>query len=82
MPVQQQLNACDCGVFAVAFTNDLAYGKDPAVQYYDTHKMRNHLLQYLQSRLITSFPTTNKRTKRARKTVNSIKLYFYLCVLL
>ena len=82
MPVQQQLNACDCGVFAVAFATDLAYGKDPAVQYYDTHKMRNHLLHSLQSRLITPFPTTNKRTKRGRKTVNSIKLYFYLCILL
>ena len=31
MPVQQQLNACDCGMFAVVFVIDLAYGKDPAV---------------------------------------------------
>ena len=75
IPVQQQLNACDCGVFAVAFATDLAYDKDPAVQHYDTHKIRTHLLHSLQSRLITPFPTTNKRTKRGRKTDNSIKLY-------
>ena len=31
MPVQQQLNGCDCGVFAVVFAIDLANGKDPAV---------------------------------------------------
>ena len=74
IPVQQHLNACDCGVFAVAFATDVAYGKDPAVQYYDTHNMRNHLLHSLQSRLIAPFPTANKRTKLGRKT-GSIKLY-------
>ena len=35
----------------------------------------SHLLHSLQSRLITPFPTTNKRTKHGRKTYNSIKLY-------
>ena len=75
MLVHQQLNACDGGVFAAAFVTDLAYGKDLAVQYYDTHKMRNHLLHSLLSRLITPFSTKIKRTKRGRKTVNSIKLY-------
>ena len=60
MAVQQQLNACKRGVLAVAFATDLAKGKDPVVQYYDIHKMRNHFLHFLQQRLITPFPTTNK----------------------
>ena len=41
--VQQQLNASNWGVLAVAFVTNPAYGKDSDVQYYDTHKMRNHL---------------------------------------
>ena len=72
MPVQQQLNAFDCGVFAVAFATDLVYGKDPAVQYYDTIKIRNDFLHSLQSRVTTPFPTRNKITKCERVSDNSI----------
>ena len=43
MTVQQQLIAFDCASFA----SDLVYGKDPAVWYYDTNKMRNHMLHSL-----------------------------------
>ena len=34
----------DCGLFAIAFATEVAYGGDPVVVSYQQAEMRNHLL--------------------------------------
>ena len=57
VPVQQQLNGSDCGVFAIAFATCLVYGIKPEGVTFDIPKMRPHLLHCLNAHLITPFPT-------------------------
>ena len=48
LPVQQQSNAIDCGVFALAFIHYiLSEKKTPAEVNFDTTKMRTHLFRCL-----------------------------------
>lgn len=48
VPVQQQLNGSDCGVFAVAFSTSLVYGFHPQDYTFDIPNMRPHLCQCFQ----------------------------------
>ena len=41
-PVQQQAGAADCGLFAIAFATDLAFGEDPVKISYEQSLMREH----------------------------------------
>ena len=43
MSVQQQLNAIDCGIFAIAFATDLLHGNPPSDVLYKHEKMQKHL---------------------------------------
>jgi hypothetical protein len=54
--VQQQDNTYDCGVFAIAFPTTLYSGQDPVGKRYNREKMRQHLVQMLQSKRIEAFP--------------------------
>ena len=36
VPVQQQNNGCDCGVFATAYATCLVYTKDPPTAEFDS----------------------------------------------
>jgi hypothetical protein len=58
-PVQQQLNHVDCGVFAIAFATHAALGKNPAGITFNTNIMRNHLLQCLERKQLSTFPTVD-----------------------
>lgn len=58
MPVQQQTNGSDCGVFAVAFATCLVYGQNPCNVTFDVPKMRPHLIQCLKRGCMNLFPTT------------------------
>ena len=49
VPVQQQQNGSDCGVFAAAFATCLAYGIPPQTVQFDVHKMRTHLYHSLKN---------------------------------
>ena len=61
VPVQQQSNGSDCGVFAAAFAaafaTCLANGIHPETVQFDVPKMRNHLYQSLKSGVLKMFPT-------------------------
>ena len=57
LPVQQQSNGSDCGVFAAAFATCLAYGIHPETTQFDVPKMRNHLYHSLKSGVLKMFPT-------------------------
>lgn len=57
VPVQQQLNGSDCGLFAAAFATCLAYGIPPQTVQFDICKMRVHLYRSLKNGLLQMFPT-------------------------
>ncbi|XP_031565267.1 uncharacterized protein LOC116300529 [Actinia tenebrosa] len=57
IPVQQQQNGSDCGVFAIAYATCLAYGKTPVVKFI-IPRTRPHLLSCLKAGHLTLFPTT------------------------
>ena len=62
-PVQQQLNAFDCGRYVVAQADDLANNIDPTNSSYKTQNTQHHLSRCLERGSLEPFPTTDKRTK-------------------
>ncbi|XP_068743620.1 uncharacterized protein [Montipora capricornis] len=57
LPVQQQLNTSDCGVFAIAFATCLVYGQNPSQVRFNIPMMRPHLLNCFKARAMQLFPT-------------------------
>ena len=55
VPVQQQANGSDCGVFSIAFATSLVYGQNPA---FIISQKYPHLLHCLRGGVMTPFPTT------------------------
>ena len=55
--IQMQRNSHDCGLFAIANATALAFGINPINQTYDARGMRTHLIQCLENKDITPFPT-------------------------
>ena len=47
MPVQQQQNDKDCGLFAIAYAFHAALGDDVIIMHFDISKMRQHLIYCL-----------------------------------
>ena len=56
VPVQQQTNHSDCGVFAIAFAVSLALGTDPMHVTFDIRRMRLHLAACLKDKKLNMFP--------------------------
>ncbi|KAL9978869.1 hypothetical protein ACROYT_G016450 [Oculina patagonica] len=56
VPVQQQTNDSDCGVFAIAFAVSLALGTDPMRATFDVRRMRLHLAACLKDKKLNMFP--------------------------
>ena len=57
LPVKQQLNTTDCGVFAIAFATCLVYGLDPSQVRFNIPMMRPHVLNRFKARAMRVFPT-------------------------
>ena len=55
VPVQQQLNGSDCGVFSIAYATSLMFIDDPKKVQYDISKMREHLIKCLKSGKMEQF---------------------------
>lgn len=76
--IQRQPNSFDCGVFAIATATELALGKDPRLCYWDTTRMRIHLIQCLEQGKMESFPQKEHRRiplgNQCKKTM-SIKIF-------
>ena len=56
VPVQQQTNNSDCGVFAIAFAVSLALGTDPMHVTFDIRRMHPHLIACLKDKKLNMFP--------------------------
>ena len=75
IPVQQQSNGVDCGVFSIAFATALAHGFDPSEMSFDLHQMRPHLLKCFAEEYMTPFPTTKKRITKCGKKTERFPVY-------
>ena len=56
VPVQQQMNRSDCGVFSIAYATSLVFMDDPKIIQYDISKMHGHLIKCLKSSQMEQFP--------------------------
>jgi len=56
VPVQQQTNNSDCGVFAIAFAISLALWTNPKHVTFDTSRMCSHLASCLKAQKLSMFP--------------------------
>ena len=58
----KQLGVHDCGLFALAYTYDLAHGEDPSMYKYNQDKFRDHLIECLTSNKMLPFPKVATHT--------------------
>ena len=61
--VQQQQGGSDCGVFAIAFATALVFGQCPSMRNYTQKKMRQHLLDCIEKKELTPFPSRKVNTR-------------------
>ena len=66
LPVQKQPDGHNCGVFAVAFAAVILDGKSPIDSFFNVSKMRNRLINCLESEILTPFPKA--AIKRGNRT--------------
>ncbi len=45
MPIQQQLNGIDCGLFSIAFAYHIALGDEPSALSFNSSEMHQHLIK-------------------------------------
>ena len=57
VPVQQQSNGSDCGVFSIAFATCLVFATNPSFVTFDVVRMRSHLLACLKNERMSMFPS-------------------------
>ena len=72
--VKSQSNGADCGVFAIAFATTVLFGSDPSMINYDTSKLRQHLLNIFENRIIEEFPilhNNNDQNSISNKTTTN-----------
>ena len=74
-PVQQQDGGVDCGLFAIAFATELAYGNDPVRVSYVQSAMRDHLLLCLEQGKMELFPCSRKPATTCIRKIVSFALY-------
>ena len=76
LPVHQQSNAIDCGLFALAFIHYiLSEKKTPVEVNFDTSKMRRHLLHCLVENELSQFPRSDGNHRKCIHKTISIALF-------
>ena len=75
MPVQQQTNSVDCGVFAMAFLTYILFDEDAKTQCFDEQLLWESLLQMLAEQQIRCFPTTENNVVKCKSKSISLELY-------
>jgi hypothetical protein len=74
--VQQQSNGVDCGLYAIAFATEVAFGFDPSEATFLEEALRSHILKCFQDGKIERFPQQNKsRVVRCKKTKFTFDVY-------
>ena len=76
LPVQQQKNSIDCGVFAIAHAIEILHVENVEKSSFDVKLMRDHILVCLQLQKFSPFPKTNKRVYRCRSVFLFFDMYW------
>ena len=80
LPVQQQRNGVDCGVFALAFCFHILSEKaNPVGIFFDESNFRHHLLHCLTANLISPFPKSNGQAMKTCKDREIMVEIFCTC---
>ena len=74
-PVQQQSGGKDCGLFAIAFATEVAYGGDPVIVSYQQAEMRSHLLSCFEKGELQLFPRAQRSASVCSRQILCIKTY-------
>ena len=74
-PVQQQAGSTDCGLFAIAFATDLAFGMDPVKISYQQSAMREHFVKCLENEKMEQFPRSKRSAHINIRRVATIPVY-------
>lgn len=56
IPVQQQSNGVDCGIFSIAYASAILNGRNPSIITFDRSKFRSHLQECYVKSCLTDFP--------------------------
>ena len=77
LPVQQQTNGVDCGLFTLEFCFEiLLRNSNPVGIYFQEDKLRPHLLHCLAADKITEFPKSTKESyKLSREKLFHIDIF-------
>ena len=76
LPVQQQTNGVDCGIYAVAFMLYYAMHKRyPTEASFDQSLMRHHLLHALAANKLDEFQSTEKNGRKCRQKEIDLQLH-------
>ena len=76
MNVQRQLSGSTCGLFAIAFATAICNGMDPVFLSFEEAEMRSHLLSCLQRKLLTPFPSRQRKPRGpAVKELEILSIY-------
>ena len=67
LPIQQQSNGVDCGVYAIAYALCIASEQDPSTISFEQVSMRNNILQSLKDNKLLPFKTNLKPVKRCKQ---------------
>ena len=73
--VQQQPNAIDWGLFAIALATDLLYGNSPWNVSHQHEKMQQHLFIYLQQDSFTLFRRASAKACKTRSFTYNLDFY-------
>ena len=76
MPVQQQTNSVDCGIFPMAFLVCMLFNEDPKTQHSGEKLSRGSLLQMLAEQHIRYFRTTENDVVKCKSKSISLELYY------
>ena len=78
MPVQQQVNSRDCGVYSIAFAYHAALGSDLSSLNLDNRKMRKHLIDdCFDKEELSPFPTICDDISLNRCNIKNIFIPLY-----
>ena len=82
MPVQQQKDGFDCGLFSIAFAYHAAAGDNVKRLNFDQDKMRGHLVSCLSDQKLTPFPQHETAKKIVKCSLKHIFIPLYCTCLL
>ncbi|XP_038046878.1 uncharacterized protein LOC119721064 [Patiria miniata] len=68
--VHPQRGSSDCGLFALAYATEVAYGGSPELAVFDQRAMRQHLRRCLESQKMTPFPRMSCAQRTPRNVGN------------